>query len=51
MYQALKLTPPQFGVLHMLMHSEALGQASLARGLGLDKVTELHVVRGLGTRG
>lgn len=49
--QALKLTPPQFGVLHMLMHSEALDQASLARGLGLDKVTVLHVVRGLETRG
>lgn len=49
--QALKLTPPQFGVLHMLMHSEALDQAGLARGLGLDKVTVLHVVRGLETRG
>jgi DNA-binding MarR family transcriptional regulator len=48
---ALKLTPPQFGVLHMLMHSEALDQAGLARGLGLDKVTVLHVVRGLETRG
>lgn len=49
--QALKLTPPQFGVLHMLMHSEAMDQAGLARGLGLDKVTVLHVVRGLETRG
>lgn len=49
--QALKLTPPQFGVLHMLMHNEAMDQASLARGLGLDKVTVLHVVRGLETRG
>lgn len=49
--QTLKLTPPQFGVLHMLMHSEALDQASLARSLGLDKVTVLHVVRGLETRG
>ena len=49
--QALKLTPPQFGVLHMLMHREALDQAGLARGLGLDKVTVLHVVRGLETRG
>ena len=51
MFQALKLPPPQFGLLHMLMHSEALDQASLARGLGLDKVTVLHVVRGLETRG
>jgi DNA-binding MarR family transcriptional regulator len=49
--QALKLTPPQFGVLHMLMDSDALDQAGLARGLGLDKVTVLHVVRGLETRG
>jgi len=49
--QVLKLTPPQFGVLHMLMHSEALDQAGLARALGLDKVTVLHVVRGLETRG
>ena len=49
--QALKLTPPQFGVLHMLMHSDAMDQARLARGLGLDKVTVLHVVRGLETRG
>ncbi len=49
--QALKLTPPQFGVLHMLMHSDAMDQARLARGLGLDKVTVLHVVRGLEARG
>lgn len=49
--QALKLTPPQFGVLHMLMHCASLDQARLARGLGLDKVTVLHVVRGLETRG
>lgn len=49
--QALKLTPPQFGVLHMLMHSGSTDQAGLARGLGLDKVTVLHVVRGLETRG
>lgn len=49
--QVLKLTPPQFGVLHMLMYSDALDQARLARGLGLDKVTVLHVVRGLEARG
>lgn len=49
--QSLKLTPPQFGVLHMLMHSQAMDQARLARALGLDKVTVLHVVRGLETRG
>ena len=49
--QALKLTPPQFGILHMLMHSDAMDQARLARGLGLDKVTVLHVVRGLEARG
>ena len=34
-----------------LMHSGSTDQAGLARGLGLDKVTVLHVVRGLETRG
>ena len=49
--QSLKLTPPQFGVLHMLAHDKAMDQARLARALGLDKVTVLHVVRGLEARG
>lgn len=49
--QPLKLTPPQFGVLHMLMHSQAMDQSRLAKALGLDKVTVMHVVRGLQARG
>lgn len=48
---ALKLTPPQFGILHMLAHASDLDQAALARALGFDKVTTLHIVRGLEARG
>jgi DNA-binding MarR family transcriptional regulator len=48
---SLKLTPPQFGILHMLAHASDLDQAALARALGFDKVTTLHIVRGLESRG
>jgi MarR family transcriptional regulator, lower aerobic nicotinate degradation pathway regulator len=45
------LTPAQFGVLTVLNSHPGLGQSSLARALGFDKVTVLRVLRGLETRG
>ncbi len=45
------LTPAQFGVLTVLRTHPGLGQSSLARALGFDKVTVLRVLRGLETRG
>src|SRR6188472_3297721 len=47
----LALTPAQFGVLTVLRSHPGLGQSSLARALGFDKVTVLRVLRGLETRG
>ncbi len=47
----LQLTPAQFGVLTVLRAHPGLGQSSLARALGFDKVTVLRVLRGLETRG
>jgi DNA-binding MarR family transcriptional regulator len=47
----LGLTPAQFGVLTVLKTHPGLGQSSLARALGFDKVTVLRVLRGLETRG
>ena len=47
----LGLTPAQFGVLTVLKSHPGLGQSSLARALGFDKVTVLRVLRGLETRG
>ena len=45
------LTPAQFGVLTVLQSHPGLGQSSLARALGFDKVTVLRVLRGLEARG
>ena len=45
------LTPAQFGVLTVLGVHPGLGQSSLARALGFDKVTVLRVLRGLEARG
>lgn len=45
------LTPAQFGVLTVLRSHPGLGQSSLARALGFDKVTVLRVLRGLEARG
>jgi DNA-binding MarR family transcriptional regulator len=45
------LTPAQFGVLTVLSAQPGLGQSSLARALGFDKVTVLRVLRGLEGRG
>jgi DNA-binding MarR family transcriptional regulator len=45
------LTPAQFGVLTVLEAHPGLGQSSLARALGFDKVTVLRVLRGLQARG
>jgi MarR family transcriptional regulator, lower aerobic nicotinate degradation pathway regulator len=47
----LGLTPAQFGVLTVIKAHPGLGQSSLARALGFDKVTVLRVLRGLETRG
>ncbi len=47
----LALTPAQFGVLTVLNSHPGLGQSSLARALGFDKVTVLRVLRGLESRG
>ena len=47
----LALTPAQFGVLTVIKAHPGLGQSSLARALGFDKVTVLRVLRGLETRG
>jgi MarR family transcriptional regulator, lower aerobic nicotinate degradation pathway regulator len=47
----LALTPAQFGVLTVLKAHPGLGQSSLARALGFDKVTVLRVLRGLEARG
>ena len=47
----LSLTPAQFGVLTVLQAHPGLGQSSLARALGFDKVTVLRVLRGLQARG
>jgi MarR family transcriptional regulator, lower aerobic nicotinate degradation pathway regulator len=45
------LTPAQFGVMTVLHAHPGLGQSSLARALGFDKVTVLRVLRGLESRG
>jgi DNA-binding MarR family transcriptional regulator len=47
----LQLTPAQFGVLTVLSAHPGLGQSTLARALGFDKVTVLRVLRGLESRG
>lgn len=47
----LALTPAQFGALTVLQAHPRLGQSSLARALGFDKVTVLRVLRGLEARG
>jgi DNA-binding MarR family transcriptional regulator len=49
--KGLKLTPPQFGVLHVLTQTDGLDQSALSRALGFDRVTTLHIVRGLEKRG
>lgn len=46
----LGLTPAQFGVLTVLKAHPGMGQSSLARALGFDKVTVLRVLRGLQAR-
>jgi DNA-binding MarR family transcriptional regulator len=49
--RAVGLTPAQFGVLTVLRTHPGMGQSSLARALGFDKVTVLRVLRGLEARG
>jgi len=45
------LTPLQYGVLSVLSYAEDIDQVTLSKALGHDKVTILHVVRGLEQRG
>jgi MarR family transcriptional regulator, lower aerobic nicotinate degradation pathway regulator len=45
------LTPPQYGVLTIIQHAGGCDQATVARGLGFDRVTTLRIVRGLQARG
>jgi MarR family transcriptional regulator, lower aerobic nicotinate degradation pathway regulator len=47
----LGLTPPQYGVLTIVQHAGGCDQATVARGLGFDRVTTLRIVRGLQARG
>jgi DNA-binding MarR family transcriptional regulator len=49
--RAVQLTPAQFGVLTVLQVRPGMGQSTLARALGFDKVTVLRVLRGLEARG
>jgi MarR family transcriptional regulator, lower aerobic nicotinate degradation pathway regulator len=49
--RALGLTPAQFGVLTVLKAHPGMGQSTLARALGFDKVTVLRVLRVLQARG
>ncbi len=49
--RALGLTPAQFGVLTVVKAHPGMGQSTVARALGFDKVTVLRVLRGLETRG
>ena len=49
--RALQLTAAQFGVLTVVKAHPGLGQSTLARALGFDKVTVLRVLRGLESRG
>ncbi len=45
------LTPLQYGILSVLSYAEDIDQVTLSKALGHDKVTTLHVVRGLEARG
>lgn len=45
------LTPAQYGVLTVISEAEGIHQSELSRALGFDRVTTLHVVRGLTSRG
>ena len=45
------LTPAQYGALSVLAGATGIDQSTLSRALGFDRVTTLHVVRGLERRG
>lgn len=49
--RAAGLTPLQYGVLTVLANAGGIDQSTLSRALGFDRVTTLHVVRGLQQRG
>ncbi|MEI7532143.1 MAG: MarR family transcriptional regulator [Betaproteobacteria bacterium] len=46
----LNLSPPQYSVLKVLSLSPGQDQSSLARMVGLDKVTTFHIIRNLEKR-
>ncbi len=48
---AIGLTPAQYGALYVLHHAPGIDQSTLARAMGLDRVTILRVARGLESRG
>jgi DNA-binding MarR family transcriptional regulator len=45
------LTPAQFSALTVLGCAEGIDQSTLARAIGFDRVTTLHLLRGLQQRG
>lgn len=47
----LSLTPAQYGILYTIAQTSPVDQTALSRYLGFDKVTTLHVVRSLRSRG
>lgn len=49
--RAAGLTPSQYGVLTVLANADGIDQSTVSRALGFDRVTTLHVVRGLQKRG
>jgi DNA-binding MarR family transcriptional regulator len=49
--RAVELTPAQYGALVVLANADGIDQSSVSRALGFDRVTTMHVVRGLEKRG
>jgi MarR family transcriptional regulator, lower aerobic nicotinate degradation pathway regulator len=50
-FSDLGITTSQFAVLAVLLADPSLDQSSVAKAVGMDKVTVSHLVRGLETRG
>ena len=48
--KSINLSPPQYSVLIVLSFIPDQDQASLARSIGMDKVTTLHIIRNLEKR-
>lgn len=45
------ITPPQYGILNVLSYTDQLDQTALSKALGHDKVTTLHIVRVMESKG